>query len=209
MTAAAPRYYEKPADTDFPIHPLMQRRWSPRVLSPRPVEPEKLLSLFEAARWAASSYNRQPWRFIVARREMASSFEQLLSVLKEGNQLWAQHAAVLGLAVAEVRDAEGNTNRHAHHDTGMALAHMALQAVEFDLHLHMIAGFYVDQAREVYHIPENFEPLTAFAIGYYGDPEQIPEEKRRHSAERRRRPLTETLFAGHWGESARLVREER
>lgn len=202
-------HYENPAVTDYPIHDLIRRRWSARAFDPRPIEAEKLLSILEAARWAASSRNRQPWRFIIAPREAEQDFADMLAVLKEGNQLWAQNAGVLGIAVAELQTEDGSVNRHAEHDTGMALAHIALQAVEYDLHIRMMGGFYPDKAREFYNIPENFTPLTAFALGYHGDPELLPEDKRNHESPRSRRPLAETVFAGGWTQTAPLVSDRK
>lgn len=202
-------YYDKPAPADYSIHELIQKRWSARSFDSRPIEPQKLLSIFEAARWAASSHNSQPWRFIMARNDMTQSFADLLSVLKEGNQLWAKHAPVLGIAVAQVEDEQGRQLTHGEHDTGMAVAHIALQAAAEDIHMRMMAGFYPNQARDLYNIPANFKPLTAFALGYYGTPDDLPEEKRLHDKERPRRPIAETVFAGSWEQPARLVREER
>ena len=120
---------EKPADTKHPIHNLLRRRWSPRAFSGRMVEANQLCSVLEAARWAPSSYNEQPWRFIVATKENPVEFDRLLSCLVEGNALWAQQAPVLMLSVAKLSfEKNDKANRHAIHDVGLAVENLVIQA---------------------------------------------------------------------------------
>jgi nitroreductase len=138
---------EKPADTQYPIHDVMRRRWSPRAFDDRLIEPEKLRSLFEAARWAPSSNNGQPWRFLVATRDNKIDYDRLLNCLVEANQKWAYRAPVLLLSVAKLQFEDGSPNRHAFYDTGMAVENLALQATELGLVAHQMAGFLIDRAR--------------------------------------------------------------
>ena len=170
---------DKPAETEFPIHDLIRRRWSPRAFADRPVELEKLGSLLEAARWAASSNNEQPWRFILAGRERPDDFARLLGCLKESNQAWARHAPLLMLSVARLTFTDDcDPNRHALHDVGQAVATMAIQATALGFVIHQMAGFFQDKARELLGIPAGFEPVTAVAIGYQGDPAILPDRQR-------------------------------
>jgi nitroreductase len=131
----------KRAITDHPVHELISQRWSPYGFDSRPVPESVLRSLFEAARWAASSFNEQPWSYIVALREQEEEFARMLSCLTEKNQEWARHAPVLGLSVASLKFARnGNPNRHAFHDVGAATAHLVLEATARDLVVHQMAG---------------------------------------------------------------------
>src|SRR5919108_5670718 len=119
---------EKLADTIYPIEPLLQQRWSPRAFADRPVEPEKLLRLLEAARWSASTANQQPWYFIVATKEDATEYARLLSCLRENNQQWAARAPVLMVSVAKLSfDMNGQPNRYAFHDVGLAVRNLLPQ----------------------------------------------------------------------------------
>ncbi|GIW70753.1 MAG: hypothetical protein KatS3mg102_0295 [Planctomycetota bacterium] len=198
---------DKPAPADHPIHELIRRRWSPRAFADRPVAPELLRSLFEAARWAASSYNEQPWRYIVAPREDQQTYGKLLDCLVPGNQRWARHAPVLALSVARLRFTHNDRpNRHAWHDVGAASALLALEATARGLAIHQMAGFEAERARQAFGIPQEFDPVAAIALGYPGDPQALPEDLReRELAPRQRRPLAETVFGGRWGEPLALL----
>ncbi|MEH1948295.1 MAG: nitroreductase family protein [Nostoc sp.] len=197
---------EKLAQTQYPVHDFIRSRWSPRAFADRPVEQDKLLSLLEAARWAPSSYNYQPWNFIVATKDEPTEYNRLLSTLVEFNQGWAKNAPVLILAVAQIRSEDGKTNRHAFHDVGLALENLILQATSFGLFAHQIAGFNADSARELYQIPDDYEPATVVTIGYPGDPETLSEGLReRELAARVRKPLKEFVFTGQWGNSSPLL----
>ncbi len=193
----------KPAETNYPIHELLRQRWSPRAFSDRMVEPEKLRSLLEASRWAPSSFNEQPWNFIMTTKEDRTEYDRLLSCLTETNILWAQEAPVLMVSVAKLYFTEtGKPNRHAFHDVGLASENLAIQATSMGLFVHMMAGFYPDKVRELFKIPEGYEPVAAIALGYPGDPQTLPERLReRELTPRRRKLLQEFVFTGQWGKT--------
>lgn len=192
----------KKADTNYPIHELIQKRWSPRAFSDESVEPELLNQLFEAARWAPSSYNEQPWRFIVARKEDGEAYEDLASVMNEFNRGWGTDAPVLVLAVTKKNfDLDGRPNNHAEHDLGQAIAHLTFEATRHDLFVHQMAGILPERAREIYDISEDFEPLTMFAVGYKGDPETLGDKlQKQEISPRSRKELEEIVFEGEWSE---------
>jgi nitroreductase len=196
---------EKPADTLYPIHDLLRQRWSSRAFDDRPVEPEKLRSLCEAARWAPSSNNEQPWRFIVANKDHETEWNRLLACLVEGNRKWAHHAPVLILSVASLNFEDDSTpNRHALHDTGMAVENLVLQATALGLSAHQMAGFDVEKARADLKIPSGYEPVAMIAVGYPGDLASLPDRLRERELQpRSRRPISEWTFSGQWGEPLR------
>jgi nitroreductase len=198
---------EKSADTQYPIHDLMRQRWSPRAFDDRPIELDKLRSLFEAARWAPSSNNEQPWRFLVATKEKKAEYDRLFNCLVEGNQQWALHAPMLVLSVAKLQFEDGSPNRHAFHDTGMAAENLVLQATAFGLVAHQMAGFRIDQARVDCQIPEGYEPLAMIAVGYPGDPAQLSDRLRaREGQPRVRKALTEFVYSATWEQLPSLFR---
>lgn len=190
---------DKPAPTQFPIHELLSRRWSPRAFDERPVEPEKLACLFEAARWAPSSNNAQPWRFIVGTKD-TSAYRRLFECLREGNQRWAQRAPVLILSVAKLTFDDGSPNRHAYHDVGLAAENLVLQATAMGLASHQMAGYHPDKAKVEFGIPAEYESVAMIAIGYPGDLAVLNERLReREMRPRERSPVTDLVFAGAWG----------
>ncbi|MCB9565744.1 MAG: nitroreductase family protein [Myxococcales bacterium] len=193
---------ENPANTDLPIHELLRRRYSPRAFAPRAVDEGALTLLFEAARWAASCMNEQPWRFIVATQEEPEAHARLASCLVEGNRRWASAAPVLVLGLGvETFARNGKANPHTWHDLGLALGNLSLQATALGLAVHMMAGVERERAREVYAIPEGVSVITAIAIGYPGDPALLPEDlEARERAPRVRRPLDEVVFGERFGE---------
>jgi len=194
----------KPATTDYPVHDLIARRWSPRAMEPRPVPAKALRSLLEAARWAPSSYNEQPWSFIVARREDEAEFQAMLGCLVDVNQAWARNAGALILTVTRSRFSHNDKpNRHAYHDVGLAAANLTLQATSSGLVVHQMGGVRREKACEVYGIPDGHEVVTAIAVGYPGRAEQLPEQFREaESAPRKRKPQDEIVFRGAWGHGA-------
>jgi nitroreductase len=203
MTSLTATQVKKIALTNRPLLDAIRHRWSPRAFDSRPVEREKLLTILEAARWAASGNNLQPWRFIIAERENEAEFQAMLSILNEHNQSWAKNAPVLLLAVVSELRPDGNRNGHAEHDTGMAMAHIALQATELGLHTHMMGGFSAEKAREIFAIPEGYRALTTMVIGYNGYLDQLSEQQQaREQAERSRKPLSEIVFSGQFGQAA-------
>jgi len=203
MDAANRKNALREAPVDYPVHDLIKQRWSPYAYSDRTVSADDLRSLFEAARWAASCYNDQPWYYIVARREQTIEFARLLSCLTEGNQQWAQHTPVLALGIARKNFTHnGKANRHALHDLGQASAYLTLEATARGLQVHQMAGIHPDKAREIYGIPEDAEVITAVAIGYADDSESAPEALRaKDKARRGRRPISEFVFEGAWGKA--------
>lgn len=198
---------EKPAETQYPIEEILRRRWSPRAFSDRPVEPEKLQSLFEAARWAPSCFNEQPWSFIVATKQNAEEHARLLSCLVEGNQRWASKAPVLMVSVAKLNfEKTGKPNRHAFHDVGLAMGNMLVQATALGLFVHQMGGFSPEKVREIYGVPEGFEPVAAIAIGYGQAADELPEAFREFDlGARSRKPVAGFVFEDHWGETSRLI----
>jgi nitroreductase len=195
------------AATDHPVHQLIAARWSPYCFSTRPVSKEDLRSIFEATRWAASSYNEQPWTYLVATRDDAEEFQRLLSCLVEGNQAWAQFAPVLALGVIR-RDFARNQkpNRAAEHDLGLASANLTFEATARGLCVHQMIGILPDRARQLYQIPDNHEALTGLAIGYAGVADEAPESLRERDAARRpRKPLAEMIYRGAWGAPLPLI----
>jgi nitroreductase len=197
----------KKATTDYPILNALAERWSPYGFEDRSVSEADLRSLFEGARWAASSYNEQPWNYLVATRENPQEFGRLLSCLVEANQAWAKAAPVLVLGVVSLRFAKNNQdNRAAVHDLGLAAGNLLVEATTRGLSVHQMIGILPDKAREVYRIPEHFEAWTALAIGYKADPAKLPDAlKERDLAPRQRKPLREFVFTGRWGQPSPLV----
>ena len=195
---------KRPAETSAPIHDHISHRWSPRAFEDRPVEPEKLRSLFEAARWAASSYNGQPWSFIVGTKDDPKSYQLILDSLIEFNQGWAKGAPVLVLTVAKQKfDHNGEPNKHAWHDVGQAAANLAIQAEALGLQVHQMAGILPDKARANFGIPEGYDVVAAIAVGYPGDAASLPEPIRKGEvAPRQRKPLESFVFSGKWGHPA-------
>jgi nitroreductase len=196
----------RPAPTELEIHPLIRHRWSPRALSDAPVEPEKLKLLLEAARWAPSSYNEQPWRFLVATRDDPEWLQRLQSYLSEGNA-WAKQAPILIASAFATRFSRNEApNPSAKRDLGAAEQNMFLQAFAVGLFMHQMAGFDRERlARDL--LPEGFEPGAMTAIGYPGDPGELSERLReREAAERNRRPLSKFVFGVEWGKPAAFLR---
>jgi nitroreductase len=198
----------KQATPDHPIHELLARRWSPYGFADRPVSAADLRALFEAARWAASSYNEQPWSYLVATKDNPEDFARLLSCLVEANQAWAKAAPVLALGCTRLFfQKNGKPNAAAIHDLGLAAGNLCLEATARGLHVHQMIGILPDKAREVFHIPEGVQPLTALAIGYAAEPDSLPEKYReRDLAPRTRKPLAEFVFGGEWGAASGLVK---
>ena len=199
---------EKPASTDIPIHDLLRNRRSPRAFADKSVPPHVLRSLFEAARWAPSSNNEQPWAYLVATKDDPENFAKMLGTLVEFNQNWAKHAPVLALSVAHLNHArDGKPNRVALHDVGSASAQLTLEANARGLFVHQMAGFDGNKARATFHIPEDWQPVAAMAIGYPGDPASLPPALRdRELRPRTRKPLSEVAMTGDWGQTASFVK---
>ena len=199
----------KTAATQYPVHELIHKRWSPRAFSVQAVDPEILQSLFEAARWAPSSSNEQPWAFLVGIKREGNTFQRILGTLVDANQVWAKQAPVLVIAVSELAFARnGQPNRNAFYDTGAAVAHLTAEATSRGLSVHQMAGFDPRKAVEAFAIPNGWEPISVFALGYEGDPQTLPETLREPElAPAKRKPLHEFVMSGNWGTAAPFVHE--
>ena len=198
---------DKRALTDYPVNELVAIRWSPYAFQDRPVPEADLRSLFEAVRWAPSSFNEQPWSYIVATKGTPEQFQQLLSCLVEANQVWAKDAPVLALGIVSLKFARsGKPNRAAVHDLGLAAGNLLVEATARGLFVHQMLGIFPDKAREIFAIPEGAEAWTAIAIGYRGDPTTLPDVlKERDLKPRQRKPLSQFVFSGKWGNPSPLV----
>lgn len=181
------------------INKLITDRFSPVAFDPGTVGEEKVNRLFEAARWAPSSRNEQPWRFIYAHRN-DDVFEDMLSTLVEGNRIWAQNAPLLILSVAKTTFSNNDKpNHYALHDTGMAVANLLIQATDMGLYVHQMGGYDKEKARNVLNIPEGYQPVAMIAVGYKGNPEELPGDLgSRDRAVRKRKPRSELVFRGGW-----------
>ncbi len=196
----------KTATTNYPIHPLLAERWSPRAFADQPIPADVLGSLLEAARWAPSSRNEQPWRFVVVRREDEAAHARMVEVLSGNNRLWAGRAPLLIVGIAKKTVSQsGAPNSHAWYDLGQAVAHLSVQASAAGLHVHQMGGFDRTKAQVVLEIPDDFDPVVTIAVGYLGDLADLPEQlQARETAARSRRPLQESVFDGKWGEAANI-----
>ena len=194
---------KKTANASHQIESLIAERWSPRAFLEKPVEREKLMSMFEAARWAPSAFNAQPWRFLAAEKSDAADYARMLSCLVEANQVWAGKAPVLMILLAKKTfDHNGKPNRWAMHDCGLALENLLLETQALGLAAHPMAGFSVDAVREKYSVPEDYEPLVAIAAGYEGEPDQLSGDlKTRELEPRERNPLEKFVFSKEWERS--------
>ena len=179
------------------IHEIIDERWSPRSFSEAEPAPETLRTLFEAANSSASCFNEQPWRFVVARKSNREQWERMLGILVEKNQQWAKSAPVLGFSVGKKTFTHnGAPNRFGIHDAGMALSTMMLEAVALGLRVHGMGGFDPAKAREIFHVPDDFEIGAAFAIGYPAEP---------RPQERKRNPVSRVVFEDHWEKPANFT----
>jgi nitroreductase len=185
---------------DHPIAALFLERWSPRAFTGEAIADHALLTLFEAARWAPSSYNSQPWRFLYCKRE-SHSWPKFLALLSERNQSWAKNAAALLILVSKQTfvppgQQQPIVSRSHSFDTGAAWANLALQASLAGWHTHAMAGFDVDRARTVLNVPDDYRVEAAVAIGRLGDKSNLPERLRAMENPNGRRPLSETVLEG-------------
>lgn len=191
----------KPAAVDHDIHPLIRNRWSPRGFDGSSIKDEVLLSILEAARWAPSSFNEQPWRFGIAKRDDQATFSAYFACLTPANQPWAHRAGVLLVGAAKrLRDRDGLENQYYQHDLGAALGYACLQASASGLAMHLLGGFDRAMIASACGLPEDFLPVTMAAIGLPDGGEQLPEHLRtRELAPRSRHPVTDISFNGTWG----------
>jgi nitroreductase len=188
----------KLAANDHPILDVLRKRWSGRALDERPLPHATLSALLEAARWAPSSGNSQPWRFLVFDRSDTAARADAEACLNRGNA-WAKRAPVLLVCVAREVTDKGTPNEWGRHDLGLANENLLLQASALGLIAHPMAGFDRTEAKKRFAIPDEFSPLVMIAIGYPGDPDQLEEPNRTREREpRKRKPLGEIAFIGRW-----------
>lgn len=189
--------FRKPANA---IDPVYLNRWSPRSFLDKEVPEEVLLSLFEAARWAPSGGNLQPWRFILARTQ--EERERFYPFIAEGNRVWCAKAPVLVVVVSTPESPYGQNRTHGF-DAGAAWGYLALEAVRHGLITHAMGGFDPEHARRVLSVPEPFELLAVIAIGYQGEKEALPANLQEREKPNDRRPLSESLFEGSFNQPLR------
>ncbi|MFL6447655.1 MAG: nitroreductase family protein [Bryobacteraceae bacterium] len=194
----------KHGTTDLRVEDLILRRWSPRAFDARTVSDSDLTTVFTAASWAASSYNEQPWRFLVGRKS-EETWTKIFNALTPANQSWTKGAPVLYVASAKKTFSHtGAPNRVAVHDVGAACATLSLQATALGLHTHGMAGFDPQALRDSFSIPSDYDPISCWALGYLGEPETLPENYRNmESQPRTRNPLNTFVFT-QWEQAANL-----
>lgn len=182
------------------IDEIIARRYSPRAYTNKIVDETTMHVLLDAARWAASSGNSQPWRFIYARNNESETWDKLLDCLTDSNKAWAKSAPVLMLTVVQtVNSIKGRKNSHAEYGLGLAMGNFTLKAMDLGLHLRNMGGYSAEKARENFQIPENFEPAVMVAIGYPADQQGLIDPFVVATGEKRqRRSLDEIIFRGDW-----------
>jgi len=195
-------YPHKPASADYPILDPIKERWSPRAFSDRPIEEEKIRTLFEAARWAPSSNNGQPWRYIYTTKEEVEERAAMESLLDDYNY-YAKRAYLLIAVFAQIKrtrtTGEIVDNYYGMHDTGAASAYLVLQCAPLGLIGHQMGGFATDKANKMLGVPPDFVPASMIAVGYPDDGSWLtPEHQQREKAQRVRNPQSAFTFRGKW-----------
>jgi nitroreductase len=189
------------------IDPIFLNRWSPRAFSSEEIPEEIVMSVLEAGRWAASSYNEQPWRYIIARTP--EDRKKFLSFLVPANQAWAHSAPVLIVIVSKKTFTQnGKENSVYKFDAGTSSGYLSLQATLNGLYMHGMSGFDADLARATLGIPTDFDAIAVFALGKRGHTDQLPEGYRGGEVPSARRPLSETVMEGHFRDSTEKVADE-
>jgi nitroreductase len=198
---------EKEAITRYPIHSLLKRRWSPRAFAETPVEKEKLQSIFEAARWSPSSGNEQPWKYIVGIKP-DETWQKIFNSLEDGNKAWNIHVPILVISIGRmVRSRNLEPYFHFQYDTGQSVAHLSIEVMNQGLFIHQMAGFDPEKIIEEFNIPPDHQPLTAIAIGYPGNIEDLPEfQRKRELSARTRKDFSEFVFSGTFGNELTLFK---
>lgn len=197
----------KIAKNDYPIVDLLRNRWSPRAFNGQPIENEKLQSLFEAARWTASSSNLQPWFFIVGMKG-DETYEKIKTTLVEFNLLWAPTAPVLFLAIAKTTNPKDKPNNSAQYDLGQSIASLSLQATDLGLFVHQMGGFDAAEAARLFEIPSDYAVATVVAVGYPGNPDILHENlKKMEISPRERRMASDSVFSGKFGQHSDIFNQ--
>lgn len=188
---------------DHRIESLILRRWSPRAMSGEAISDGEMLTLFEAARWAPSTYNEQEWRFLYARRDTAS-WPLFFDLLAEPNRAWCKNAAMLVLIAAHKVFAQNGKLNPVHlFDCGSAFENICLQGTAMGLVVHGMSGFDYEKARDALAIPDDFAVAAMFAVGRPGDPDALPEAMRKMESPSGRRTVQESICKGKFSFSAR------
>jgi nitroreductase len=185
------------------MHPLISQRWSPRALDPAAkITDEQLESLFEAARWAASSGNTQPGRWLVGRRG-TPTYDRIFAALRPGNQTWAGAASALIVGCVVTEDETGRPMPKPDYALGLAGQNLVLQAVAEGLVAHQMGGFSPEEIASSFGLPPTARAVVVIAVGVLGSPDLLPEDlAAREVARRTRKPLSELVFGETWGSPA-------
>ena len=189
---------DKTASTNMNLNTLIKKRWSPRAFSDKIPTLEDIGTILDAGRWSASCNNEQPWRFLVGIKNKNEFYQNIFDVLAEGNQVWTKSAPVLILLYAKKTFSRNDKpNNWAEYDTGQAAAHMSIQSMDLDIYVHQMAGFDPDAASKLISSEEDLVPMAAMALGYLGNPEQLPDGlKKAEQSERKRKNLDEIVLNG-------------
>lgn len=199
----------KEAVTEFDVIPLIKNRWSPRAFQDKEIEREKLQSIFEAARWAPSAFNEQPWRFITGIKSKGDTYERIADTLVEANARWATKAPVLVLTTTKLRFSHNNKENTASlYDLGQAVSMLTLQALHEGVYVHQMGGFSKEKAIENFDIYEVYAPVTVIAMGYLGTSANIPEDLQKgEESIRMRKRATEFVFENSFGGPSRIFKD--
>ncbi len=191
--------------SEYKINSLITYRWSPRAFIDKPIEKDRIQSILEAARWAPSAFNEQPWRFIVGIKG-DETYERVLETLVEWNQKWAGKASMLVVNIAKKTFSKnGKQNVTFKYDLGQAVAFMCLEAMNQGVYSHQMSGFSPEKADELFHIPDDYQAVSVTAFGYYGDPDQLPEEMYKSEIEERsRQHIDKMIYASEFGAKTNL-----
>ncbi len=201
---------QKPAATTANLHPVLKNRWSPRAYSSEAIDDSLIMRMLQAARWAPSASNEQPWSFILGKKS-DETYQKIFDTLVEFNQLWAVEAPVLILACGRMMSTKNpeNANPTYQYDLGQAVAHLTFQASSDGLIVHQMAGFDATKATEIFNLPADIKAVTVIAVGTFGDPEKLhPNLKKLEFNPRERRPIAESVFSGVYGETAPIAFEQ-
>ncbi|MGC1389922.1 MAG: nitroreductase family protein [Bacteroidales bacterium] len=175
---------------------IIQERWSPYAFSSAPVEEFKLKAMFEAAGYAPSCNNEQPWQFVYSTQEEKKVFDDFVGFLSDGNKIWAKNAFALVISMARTKFSHnGKHNRFAFHDTGMAVNNLLLQALTLDIYVHQMGGYSIEKVKEYFQLGDGIEPVAMMAVGYLGDGSSLtPELLKRDEVRRSRKPVSDFVF---------------
>ncbi len=197
----------KEAITNIDLLKVIKKRWSPRAFSERPVEKEKLIEIFEAARWSASGYNEQPWRFIVGIKGTGTTWQKIYNSLMEANQLWCYRTPVLVLLIGKKTFSHDNSVNHWYqYDVGQAAAYISMQAIKNELYAHQLGGLNTKEAAKSFDIPDDYEVFTAMAIGYLDSPDVLADNlKEMELKSRTRKKLDEIVFSDKWNSKSEIL----